>query len=138
MTEATIDRHRGDCRKCEGTGELLSYTYDDRSRIDGEEGHDCGECEGTGKLYGEILPGPWKVEHPKPSESWVVGVQEDGTLGLIAACETVAEAHAIAALPELVKAAKDALWALDLADQDKVDGGTITRALRSAIKRAGG
>lgn len=60
-----------------------------------------------------MTPAPWIVDRPTPSERWVMGTEpETGRLVLVAACETSEDAAAIAALPELLAAAKDAAHAL--------------------------
>lgn len=78
-------------------------THNDR--WDEEEGEPVAH-----RTSDRMTGGPWQVERPKPSERWVTGIEpETGNRVLVAACETDADAQAIAALPELVEACRSTL-----------------------------
>lgn len=90
-------------------------------------------------------PGPWRVEHSAPEEGFDAWVIDDPTHGYTIATvadtfnkrsENAANAHLIAAAPEMLAALKE--YVRDYGDNEDGDSQLMAEKARAAIAKAEG
>lgn len=90
-------------------------------------------------------PGPWEAHRgtevnylpPDSNMAYRVAYMDMSGNGVVGQ-RHAANARLIAAAPDLLEACEASLAALDFADQDRFDGGALTKQLREAIAKAQG